>query len=83
MLISFSFAGLYQTLGLIPIFPILHAAGWETFQLPPNRRAWAICAGNMGVTLVSDYLYILGEHCARRWSVAHVTLSNAQNESDA
>ncbi|RXK41217.1 hypothetical protein M231_01367 [Tremella mesenterica] len=53
------FAGLFNTLLLIPIFPILHVSGWETFELPPSREAWTICAINMGITLSSDYIYVL------------------------
>jgi solute carrier family 35 protein F5 len=46
---------------LIPVFPLLHWLGWETFELPPTRDAWTICLINMCITLSSDYLYVLGE----------------------
>ena len=47
------------------MFPMLHYLGWETFELPPSREAWIICAINGCITLSSDYLYVLGE--ALRW----------------
>lgn len=58
------FAGLFNIVCLIPVFPLLHWLGWETFELPPTRDAWTICLINMCITLSSDYLYVLGE-CRR------------------
>lgn len=53
------FAGLYNIIFLLPAFPILHYAGWETFELPPTSTAWTIIVANMLITLSSDYLYVL------------------------
>lgn len=53
------FAGLYNVIFLLPVFPLLHWTGVETFELPPNGSAWLICGINMLITLSSDYLYIL------------------------
>ncbi|RSH77910.1 uncharacterized protein EHS24_002983 [Apiotrichum porosum] len=53
------FAGLFNIVCLIPVFPLLHYMGWETFELPPTRQAWTICIVNMFITLSSDYLYVL------------------------
>ncbi|ORX35223.1 hypothetical protein BD324DRAFT_631872 [Kockovaella imperatae] len=58
-MLMLGFAGLYQTVALIPVFPILHWTGLERFQLPPTRRAWLLCLANMSITFASDYLYIL------------------------
>ncbi|KAL1406343.1 hypothetical protein Q8F55_008042 [Vanrija albida] len=53
------FAGLFNIIFLIPVFPILHYLNWETFELPPTRTAWTIVIVNMLITLSSDYLYVL------------------------
>jgi hypothetical protein len=55
-----SFAGLFNIICLIPVFPLLHWLGWETFELPPTRQAWTKCLINMCITFSSDYLYVLG-----------------------
>ncbi|KAK8861635.1 hypothetical protein IAR55_002458 [Kwoniella newhampshirensis] len=59
MQLMLGFAGLFNTIFLIPIFPILHYTGWETFELPPTKEAWVICLINFCITLSSDYLYVL------------------------
>ncbi|WWD16448.1 hypothetical protein CI109_100874 [Kwoniella shandongensis] len=59
MQLMLGFAGLFNTIFLIPIFPILHYTGWETFELPPTKEAWIICLINFCITLSSDYLYVL------------------------
>ncbi|WRT65760.1 uncharacterized protein IL334_002709 [Kwoniella shivajii] len=59
MQLMLGFAGLFNTIALIPIFPILHYTGWETFQLPPSKEAVIICLINFCITLSSDYLYVL------------------------
>lgn len=46
---------------MIPVFPILHYTGVESFQLPNSRKAWLICLTNACITVSSDYLYVLGE----------------------
>lgn len=53
------FVGLFNTLFLLPVIPILHYLGIETFQLPNRRDEWMICGINMVITLSSDYLYVL------------------------
>ncbi|GFZ42497.1 hypothetical protein JCM24511_00212 [Saitozyma sp. JCM 24511] len=59
MQLMLGFAGLFNIVCLIPVFPLLHWLGWETFELPPTRDAWTICLINMCITLSSDYLYVL------------------------
>ncbi|WWC60377.1 uncharacterized protein I303_102949 [Kwoniella dejecticola CBS 10117] len=59
MQLMLGFAGLFNTIALIPIFPILHYTGWETFELPPTKEAVIICLINFCITLSSDYLYVL------------------------
>ena len=54
-----SFVGLFNTLFLLPLVPILSVLGVETFELPIRRSDWIVCAINMGITLSSDYLYVL------------------------
>ncbi|OCF38737.1 solute carrier family 35, member F5 [Kwoniella heveanensis CBS 569] len=71
MQLMLGFAGLFNTIALIPVFPILHYTGWETFELPPTKEAWIICLINFCITLSSDYLYVLGE-CVNGL-VLHVT----------
>jgi hypothetical protein len=55
----FSFAGLFNIVCLLPVFPLLHYLEWETFELPPTRGAWIVCGINSCITLSSDYLYVL------------------------
>lgn len=62
---TLSFAGLFNIIFLIPVFPLLHYLNWETFELPPTRTAWTIVIVNMLITLSSDYLYVLGEWAAQ------------------
>ncbi|KAJ9117446.1 hypothetical protein QFC22_004296 [Naganishia vaughanmartiniae] len=59
MQLFFGFVGLFNTLFLLPVIPILHYFGIETFQLPNRRDEWIICGINMVITLSSDYLYVL------------------------
>ncbi|ODO04485.1 hypothetical protein I350_05088 [Cryptococcus amylolentus CBS 6273] len=59
MQLMLGFAGLFNTIFLIPIFPILHYTSIEPFQLPPSPSAWLICLINFFITLSSDYLYVL------------------------
>lgn len=42
MLLFFGFVGLFNMIALWPGFFILHFTGVEVFELPPNRRIWAI-----------------------------------------
>ncbi|KAK4688430.1 solute carrier family 35, member F5, partial [Tremellales sp. Uapishka_1] len=59
MQLMLGFAGLFNIICLIPVFPLLHYTGWETFELPPTKSAWFICGINSCITLSSDYLYVL------------------------
>ncbi|WVR03766.1 hypothetical protein IAU60_000761 [Kwoniella sp. DSM 27419] len=59
MQLMLGFAGLFNTIALVPVFPLLHYTGWETFELPPTKEAWIICLINFCITLSSDYLYVL------------------------
>ncbi|OWZ66383.1 hypothetical protein AYX14_05974 [Cryptococcus neoformans] len=59
MQLMLGFAGLFNTIFLIPIFPLLHYTGLEPFSLPPTSSAWFICLTNFCITLSSDYLYVL------------------------
>lgn len=54
-----SFVGLFNTLFLFPLVPLLSWLGVETFQLPTKRSDWIVCGVNMAITLSSDYLYVL------------------------
>ncbi|KAJ6575233.1 vacuolar membrane protein [Mycena capillaripes] len=58
MQLFFGFVGLFNILACWPIGIFLHIIGVETFELP-NRAAVAALAINMGITLSSDYLYVL------------------------
>ena len=42
MLLFFGMVGLCNVVTMLPGFPILHAIGIETFQLPPTKRIWLI-----------------------------------------
>lgn len=59
MQLFFGFVGLFNTIFLLPIVPILSITGLEPFELPKRRADWIICAINMTITLSSDYLYVL------------------------
>ena len=54
-----SFSGLFNVICALPLFPVLHYLGLETFELPPTGKAWTICLINMSITLSSDYMYVL------------------------
>jgi solute carrier family 35 protein F5 len=51
--------GLFNTLFLLPLIPILSALGVETFEFPTRKQDLIVCAVNMVITLSSDYLYVL------------------------
>ena len=53
------FVGLFNTLFLLPLIPILSALGIETFDFPTRKQDLTVCAINMAITLSSDYLYVL------------------------
>ncbi|KAL8675018.1 MAG: hypothetical protein Q9168_000613 [Polycauliona sp. 1 TL-2023] len=54
MPLFFGFVGLFNTIFLIPGFPILHFTGVEPFELPTTRRIWTIILVNSAASLVSD-----------------------------
>ncbi|KAL8999334.1 MAG: hypothetical protein Q9169_001760 [Polycauliona sp. 2 TL-2023] len=54
MPLFFGFVGLFNTICLIPGFPILHYTGVERFELPATRRIWTIILVNSTASLVSD-----------------------------
>ncbi|GHJ85162.1 hypothetical protein NliqN6_1564 [Naganishia liquefaciens] len=59
MQLFFGFVGLFNTVFLLPVIPILHILGIESFHLPTRKEEWITCAVNMAITLSSDYLYVL------------------------
>ncbi|KAG0638665.1 hypothetical protein HOY80DRAFT_145894 [Tuber brumale] len=54
----FGFVGLFNFLGLWPGIIILHHAGVEKFEIPPDARIWWILVINASITLVSDYCWV-------------------------
>ncbi|KAL8972730.1 MAG: hypothetical protein Q9183_000381 [Haloplaca sp. 2 TL-2023] len=46
MPLFFGFVGLFNTIILLPGFPILHLTGVEPFVLPPTKRVWEIILVN-------------------------------------
>ncbi|KAJ7181777.1 hypothetical protein C8R43DRAFT_970419 [Mycena crocata] len=58
MQLFFGFVGLFNILACWPIGIFLHLIGVEKFELP-QRGAIAALVINMGITLSSDYLYVL------------------------
>ena len=54
MPLFFGMVGLFNFILLMPIFPILHYSGWETFSLPPTRRIWTILLVNSMSSLAAD-----------------------------
>ena len=54
-----SFVGLFNTIFLLPLIPILSVMGIETFEFPTKKGDLIVCAINMVITLSSDYLYVL------------------------
>ena len=42
MFLFFGMVGLFNAITLLPLFPILHYTGIESFQLPPTRRIFMI-----------------------------------------
>ena len=47
MLLFFGMVGLFNAITLLPLFPILHYTGIESFQLPPTRRIFMIIVVRM------------------------------------
>lgn len=58
MQLFFGFVGLFNIVALWPVGVGLHFLGWEVWEWPRGTGVWSILVGNMGITLVSDYLYV-------------------------
>lgn len=54
MSLFFGMVGTCNFIFLFPMFPILHYAGLERFELPPTQRVWTILLINSMVSLCSD-----------------------------
>jgi solute carrier family 35, member F5 len=54
MPLFFGLVGFFNFLLLLPLFPILHYTGIETFMLPPSARIWWILVLNSVSALASD-----------------------------
>jgi len=50
----FGFVGLFNIILLLPLFPLLHFTGLETFSVPPDAHIWMILLSNSVSSLVSD-----------------------------
>jgi len=50
----FGFVGLFNIILLLPLFPVLHLSGIESFNWPPNAHIWMILLLNSVSSLVSD-----------------------------
>ncbi|KAL6310061.1 hypothetical protein BKA93DRAFT_757375 [Sparassis latifolia] len=59
MQLFFGFVGLFNILSCWPIGLVLHFTGIERFELPHSTRAIVALLINMGITLSSDYIYVL------------------------
>ncbi|KAK2461828.1 hypothetical protein APHAL10511_006291 [Amanita phalloides] len=59
MKLFFGFVGLYDILLLWPIGLLLHLIGVEVFEWPTSKNAIIAILVNMGITLLSDYLYVV------------------------
>ncbi|EKM54626.1 uncharacterized protein PHACADRAFT_258606 [Phanerochaete carnosa HHB-10118-sp] len=59
MQLFFGFVGLFNVLFLWPMGVLLHFARIERFELPVSSRVVVALLISMGITLSSDYLYVL------------------------
>lgn len=57
MPLFFGFVGLWNVLLLWPFFILLHLAGIERFELPPDNRVTSIILVNSASSLVSDFCW--------------------------
>lgn len=53
----FGLVGALNTILLLPLFPLLHYTGLETFALPPTSRIWKIILINSASSLTSDVMW--------------------------
>ncbi|KAF7320438.1 hypothetical protein MKEN_00828700 [Mycena kentingensis (nom. inval.)] len=54
----FGYVGVFNILLLWPVAVLLHVTGIEPFELPPRDAAAALLV-NMGITLSSDFIYVI------------------------
>ncbi|OCH95761.1 hypothetical protein OBBRIDRAFT_787971 [Obba rivulosa] len=59
MQLFFGFVGLFNLLTLWPLGIILHLTGVERLELPHTSKAVVALLINMGITLSSDYIYVI------------------------
>ena len=59
MPLMFGIVGAFNILALWPIGLLLHLTGLEPFELPSDPATWAGVLVNMGITLVSDLVYLM------------------------
>ncbi|ODV91791.1 hypothetical protein CANCADRAFT_75767 [Tortispora caseinolytica NRRL Y-17796] len=59
MQLFFGCVGLCNALLLWPFLLALHFSGMETLELPPDARSFWLFFGNIIVTVVSDYLWVV------------------------
>ncbi|KZT05904.1 uncharacterized protein LAESUDRAFT_813148, partial [Laetiporus sulphureus 93-53] len=59
MQLFFGFVGLFNILMCWPVGILLHFTGVERFELPYTSRTVVALLVNMGITLSSDYIYVL------------------------
>lgn len=57
MQLFFGFVGLLNVVFMWPGLLLLHVTGTESFQLPPDRRVWAVVLLNAAITLTSDFCW--------------------------
>ena len=57
MMLFFGFVGLFNLIFLLPLFPLFHVTGIETFELPPDRKITAIVLVNSATSLVADFCW--------------------------
>lgn len=54
MQMLFGFSGIINALVLWPGIIILHIAGWETFELPPESKVYWMLAANYAMNMIAD-----------------------------
>ncbi|KAI0094984.1 hypothetical protein BDY19DRAFT_915760 [Irpex rosettiformis] len=59
MQLFFGFVGLFNIVACLPIGLFLHVIHMERFTIPSSKRAVVGILVNMGITLSSDYIYVL------------------------
>lgn len=54
MVLFFSLVGLFNIILFLPVFPILHFTGLETFEFPPSAHVWIMLISMSLSSMVSD-----------------------------